>query len=68
MILCYENEFIKDTRMRPKYSGRKQKATGYVLITGSPYRDAEGSSQLRSCLHDAIINAAPRIVWGIDKS
>ena len=45
--------------MRQTYSGRKRKATGYVLITGSPYRDAEGSPQHRSCLHDAIINAAP---------
>ena len=36
-------------------------ATGYVLLTGSPYRDAEGSPHHRSCLHDAIINAAPRI-------
>ena len=43
------------------YSGRKRKATGYVLITGSPYRDAEVSPHQRSCLHDAIINAAPRI-------
>ena len=56
-----KNDYIKDTRIRRTYSGRKRKATGYVLITGSPYRDAEGSPQLRSCLHDAIINAAPRI-------
>ena len=47
--------------MRRTFSGRKRKATGYVLITGSPYRDAEGSPHHRSCLHDAIINAAPRI-------
>ena len=47
--------------MRWTYSGRKWKATGYVLITGSPYRDAEGLSLLGSCLYDAIINAAPRI-------
>ena len=50
------------------YSGRKWKATGYVLITGSPYRDAKGSPHHRSCLHDAIINAAPRIGEIIDKS
>ena len=36
-------------------------------MTSSPYRDAEGSSQLRSCLHDAIINAAPRIGREINK-
>ena len=47
--------------MHRKYSGRKQKATGCVLITGSPYRDAEGSPQHRLCLHGVIINAAPRI-------
>ena len=49
-----KHDFIKDTRMRQTYSGRKRKATGYVLITGSPYRDAEGSPHHRSCLHDAI--------------
>ena len=53
---------IKDTRICQTYSGRKRKATGYVLITGSPYCDAEGYPQLRSCLHDAIVNASPRIV------
>ena len=47
---------------------RKRKATGYDLITGSPYRDAEGSPHHRSCLHDAIINAVPRIGEKIDKS
>ena len=47
--------------MRRTYSGRKWKATGYVLITGSPYRDAEESPQHRSCLHYAIINDDPRI-------
>ena len=59
-----KNDFIKDTRTRPTYSGRKQKATGCLLITGSPYCDDEGSSHLRSCLRDAIINAAPRIGGG----
>ena len=56
-----KNDYIKDTRKSLTYSRRKQKATGYVYITGSPYRDAKGLSQLRSCLHDVIINAAPRI-------
>ena len=54
-------KYIKDTRIRRTYSGRKRKATGYVYITGSPYLDAEGLSQLRSYLHDAIINSAPII-------
>ena len=53
------NDFIKDTRICRTYSGKKRKASGYVLITGSSYRDAEGSPHHRSCLHDAIINAAP---------
>ena len=62
-----KNDYIKDTRIRWKYSGRKRQATGYVYINGSPYRDAKGSSQLRSCFHDAIINAAPRIGGEIEK-
>ena len=56
-----KKDYIKDTRIHWKHLGRKRKATGYVLITGSPYLDAEGLSQLRLCLHDAIINAATRI-------
>ena len=56
-----KHDYIKDTIIRRIYSGRKRKATGYVLLTGSPYRDAEGSSHLRSFLRDAIINTAPRI-------
>ena len=56
-----KNDFIKDRIICQTYSGRKRKATGYVLITGSPYRDAEGSTHHRSCLHDAIINADPII-------
>ena len=28
---------------------------------GSPYRDAEESSHLRLCLHNSMINSAPRI-------
>ena len=54
-------DYIKDTRIRRTYSGRKRKSTDYVLKTGSPYRDAEGPPQLISCLHDAIVNAATRI-------
>ena len=49
------------------HSGRKLKATGFVYLKGSTYRDAEGSSQLISCLHDAIINYAPRMVGGVEK-
>ena len=63
-----KNCYIKDTRIRQTYSGIKRKSTGYVLITGSPYDDSEGSSQPRSCLHDAIINASPRIGGEINKS
>ena len=42
-------------------------AKGYVYINGSPYRDDEVSSQLRSCLHDAIINSFRRTGEKIDK-
>ena len=62
MILYYKNDYIKYTILRQTYSGRKISATGYVYLNGSPYRDAEGSSQLISCLHDEIINVAP-IIW-----
>ena len=54
--------------MRWTYSVRKRKATCYVLITGSPYPDSEGSPHHRSRLHDAIINAAPIIGEIIDQS
>ena len=33
----------------------------FCFFKGSPYCYAEGSSQLRACLHDAIINSAPQI-------
>ena len=56
-----KHDYIKDTRIRRTYSGRKRKATGYVLITASTYRDAEGYPHFRSCIHDAIVYAAPRI-------
>ena len=62
-----KKDYIKDTRIGRKYPGRKQKASGYVHITGLPYRDAEGLSQLRSCIHYSIINAAPRIGGEINK-
>ena len=63
-----KNDYIKDTRIRRTYSGRKRKATGYILITGSLYRDAQGLSHLISCLYDEIINANMRIGGGINKS
>ena len=42
-----KNDYIKDTRIPRTYSWRKRKATCYVYITGSPYRDAEGLSQFK---------------------
>ena len=53
--------------MRRTYSGRKRRSPGYACLNSSPYSDAEGSSQLISCLHDATINAAPRIGKFFDK-
>ena len=38
-----------------------------MYLKGSPYQDAEGFPKIRSCIHDAIINAAPRIRGGIDE-
>ena len=52
-----KDDYIKDTGMRPTYSGWILRATGYMYRKGSPYRYAEGLPQLRLCLHDAIINA-----------
>ena len=63
--ICYKNDYIKDTKIRRTYSGRKLRAAGYVYLNGSPYRYAEGLSQLISCLHDAIINSAP-IIGGVN--
>ena len=52
---------IKYTIICQVYSGRKLRAIFFVQIKISPYRNAEGSSQLRSCLCDEIINADRRI-------
>ena len=54
-------DYIIDTRICWEYSVIKQKAIGFVYLQGSPYCDAKGLSQLRSCLHDAILNPAQRI-------
>ena len=40
---------IKDAIIHQVYSGRKRKVTCFVYIQVSPYRDGEGSSQIRSC-------------------
>ena len=37
-----KDDYIKYTRIRRSYSGRKQRATGYFYLNGSPYHDAEG--------------------------
>ena len=37
-----KNDYKKYTIICRTYSGRKLKTAGYVYITGSPYRDAEG--------------------------
>ena len=52
-------DHIKYTRIRRMYLERKRKATGFVYLKGSPYRDDKGSSQIRSYLNDEIISAAP---------
>ena len=62
-----KNDYIKDTRICWIYSGIRIRATRYVYLNGSPYCGAEGSSQLKSCLHFTIIHSAPRIGRKIDK-
>ena len=37
-----KNDYIKYTRIRWTYSGIKQRATGFLYLTGSPYSDSEG--------------------------
>ena len=44
----------------------EKREIGFVYLKGPPYRDYEGS-QIRSCIHDAIINAAQRIGNFFDK-
>ena len=58
---------IKRYNNTPYVFRKKTKGKGFVYLKGSPYRDAEVSSQLRLCLHDAIINASLRIGEIIDK-
>ena len=48
--------------------GRKRKSTGCIFLSGSGLRDAVGNYKLRSCLHDAVINAAVRIGKNINKN
>ena len=36
-----KNDYIKYTRIRWTYSGRKRRSTDYVYLNGSPYSDAE---------------------------
>ena len=53
-----------------EYGGHIQeekKAIFFVYIKGLPYCAAEESSNLISCLHDAIFNAVPIIGGDIDK-
>ena len=40
---------------------KKLKVTGFVYLKSSPYGDAEGSPNIRSCLHDNVINSEPII-------
>ena len=49
-------DHLKDMGKHWKYSGRKRKATGFAYLEGSPYCDAEGSSNLRPFNHDSVIN------------
>ena len=59
--------YIKDSRIRRVYSGIKQKAADFAYLQFSPYCDADGSSHLRSCLRDAVMNTTPRIGQIIEK-
>ena len=45
----------------------KTKGNMFFYLQGSPYSYAEVSSQIRSCLHDSMVNTAPRIGQIMDK-
>ena len=47
--------------------GRKIKSTGFIYLPGSKFLEAEGNLSMRSCLQDAVIYSAPRIVKYIKK-
>ena len=52
--------------LRQKF-GREINSTGYIYLHVSQYHEAEGHLKIRSCLHDAVINSAPRIGNYINK-
>ena len=47
--------------------GRKIKSAGCIYIPGYQSCESESRLNLRSCLHDAIINSAPRVFKHIKK-
>ena len=47
--------------------GRKIKPTGFIYLPRKKLREAGGHLSIRSCLQDAVINYAPRIVKYINK-
>ena len=59
--------FDRDRKVAKDNFGRKRKATGCIYLPESEFREAEGNLSMRSCLQDAIISCAPRIVKFINK-
>ena len=57
----------RDGKIAREKFGRKIKPTGFIYLTGSKFREAEGNLMMRSCLQDAFINSAPRIGKYINK-
>ena len=54
-------------RTREKIGGKKE-PTGFIYLLGSQFCQAKRNLKLRSCLHDAVLNAAPRIGKFADKN
>ena len=50
----------RDRKMAKENFGRKRKATGFIFLPGSDFREAEGHLSMRSCLQDAFINSFPQ--------
>ena len=57
----------RDTKNQKTILEGKKITPGYIDLTGSQYREAEGHLKLRSCLQYVVINYALRIGKCINK-
>ena len=57
----------RDYKIARDNFGIKRISTGFIYLPGSKYREAEVHLKMRSCLQDAVIIYAYRIVKCINK-